>query len=778
MKKYIIALLLPLALLICSGCGQTGDMSTQPETQGASLWRTAGFASPGKPEEDQSLWAGEYLLWKHQNLASVAGAEELNYLDSGVCGELLWYLGREPGMELGHKVEYVLEIYNTVSEESSVKYFSPEELGLESELGILCSMDLSDKEHFMFRWADYERDEEGMYHQIMDKMVYTDFAGELRTIDIREIYLEKGIYQEEYAEQPSLQVLNWCCDGNGNICVIDYKENGSSDFYLVGQGGEILLEYEGTAERRLVEPLRTPEGELIFPVYDETEKCYDFLWADTAEGELRSLGQMEASYPDIRQMYGMLGDDIYYRSQETVADGIVRWNVSSGRRERVFDFRMAGIDTGYEIMLALREGQTPVLCLTKYKDGKRKEWLAVLTEQKPEDDGAIRVADLAVSGGAKAQVAACAMLASTEFPEHSFEYEDASAQENRDRILIELSQGKGPDLLFVSLEDMYLLEEKGLLLDIGELIPIGLREELLPGALEIGMVDGKLFGVPVAVQADTLAVSADTWSGDTWKLEDVIELMAEGKLTGAIRAFGKYTDPALTVLNLVNHSLTNSFLIDWENRKSHFDDERFVNLLELTNTDMGSVPIDTDTWLNGGKDILWDYFYIEADFLDFFAHMEAENGRIVGYPTEGDCGSYLVADGGVLVVNANIEQKEAAACFLETLLGEELQSKTTMLCMSVRKLAPENYIVEDESGRFLFMGDDNREVPVFREGDTSLHRAKEFLESCVAPPPGYSQITRIIAEELNAMYAENKSPRTTAEIINSRVQLYLDEGVW
>lgn len=69
-------------------------------------------------------------------------------------------------------------------------------------------------------------------------------------------------------------------------------------------------------------------------------------------------------------------------------------------------------------------------------------------------------------------------------------------------------------------------------------------------------------------------------------------------------------------------------------------------------------------------------------------------------------------------------------------------------------------------------------MPVFREGDISLHRAKQFLESCVASPPGYSRITKIIAEELNAMYAEHKSPRITAEIINSRVQLYLDVGVW
>ena len=100
-----------------------------------------------------------------------------------------------------------------------------------------------------------------------------------------------------------------------------------------------------------------------------------------------------------------------------------------------------------------------------------------------------------------------------------------------------------------------------------------------------------------------------------------------------------------------------------------------------------------------------------------------------------------------------------------------------MLSLGVRKLSQENYIVEEESGRLVYLGGWNaREVPVFQDGTTSLHRAKTFLESCAGAPPSYYQITRIIMEELDAMYAQKKPPQSAAEIINSRVQLYLDEG--
>lgn len=788
MKKYVTVLPGFLALtVVLSGCGQPENVTPQPETAGETVqWREEGFATPGKLEEEQVFWPGQYLPLEYESQVPDAEAEELSHLDHGIYGELFWHLSSKrgddgTGMGLQEpETEYVLEIYNTASGEYTIKQFSPEELGLETGMGCLTSMDMVDGEHCVFRWVDYEQSEEGLYHQTVDRMIYTDFAGGLRTADFREIYLEKGICQEEFTEQRTLKSLNWRCDGKGNICVTDYKENGSYGFYLFAPDGEILLEYEGTLGQQLAEPLRTSDGELILPVYDEAGKYYEFLWADTSAGELRPLVQMNASAPCIRQMYGMLGDDIYYRSGEGTEEGIVRWNIESGRKVQVLGFRTAGIDD-FQTMLALREGQTPVLCLSKYKkDGSIREWFAELVEQRPENTGSIRVVSLT---GYDSRVAECAVQASMETPNYRYEYEDASNQEARDRILIELSQGKGPDILFVTQEDMYMLEEKGLLLDIEELILQDVREQLLPGALELGTVDERLLGIPVGVLAETLVTAGDIWPEDTWRLEDLIELMDEGELTGAIRnlpdrMMGRYTTPSLTVLSLVNYSLTDSFLIDWEDRKCHFDDERFIRLLELTATDMSGVPTNTEDWLNGGKDILCGYFLYGSDFIDFFVHLEAENGRIIGYPTEGDCGSYLKADGGgLLVVNANSERTEAAACFLDNLLGEELQSKINLTGLSVRKLSPEDYIVEDESGILRFMSDSrySTEIPVFQDGSTSFHRAKIFLESCVATPHRYSQITMIIAEELDAMYAEQRSPRTTAEIINSRIQLYLDE---
>lgn len=779
MKKYVSILLFSLILTFFSGCGQTentpspeesADLSS-PSEEGQETWLQEGFAPPKKITTDQALWAGKYLPISH----TYDAGKETYLRDAGVCGQLFWYLCHSRESES----EYFLELYDTVSGESRVKSFTPEELGLKGKRGALLGMDMLDEAHYVFRWAGFEQDGEEMYRQNEDKMIYTDLAGDNRAVEYWEQYLEKGLVAQEEARELLLcQDIDWRCDREGNIYVRKPESNQNVRLFLFDQNGELLLE----ETRQLTTSLRTPEGEIIFPVYNRSERCYEFLLADTAGKQLVSIARTEASASDICEIYGMQGNDIYYRTQNIETNGIVKWNVVSGKRDLVFDLKESGLGNSFHILLVPRKGQTPVLYLSSYKmkEGQWKEWLMTLQEQKPTDSEAVRVSDLVYLGESSELVIACTRTASMETPAFSYEYENASAEENRARILAELTQGGGPDLLFVSLEDMYMLKEKGALLDIGELLPEAFLEELLPGALQIGTIDGALYGIPPAVFAETLVAGADVWPEDTWRLEDIIGLMEEGTLTCALRdspfnGMGKYIEPDTGLLILLNFSLADSFLIDWENRKCHFDDERFLRLLELFSTDLSLASVNTEDWLNEGKDLVRGYFHSITNLFTFYEQIGTQNGRIIGYPTEGTGGNYLQAYGGVLVVNVNADP-EKAAYFLETLFGKELQSKSIgwPWSMSVRRPVWEDYIVE-ESGRYLYWYSE-KEMPMFADGETPFHQAKAFLESCSAAPSGYSQIRSILMEELRTMVTQNKSPKATAEAINNRVQLYLDEN--
>lgn len=91
----------------------------------------------------------------------------------------------------------MLEIYDAFTGESTVKKFSYEKLGLESSDGRLMHMDMIDRDHYVFQWVEAERYEEGHWGRwTADRMIYTDLAGELYSVDLWPVYLEAGLVSE------------------------------------------------------------------------------------------------------------------------------------------------------------------------------------------------------------------------------------------------------------------------------------------------------------------------------------------------------------------------------------------------------------------------------------------------------------------------------------------------------------------------------------------------------------------------------------------------------
>ena len=86
---------------------------------------------------------------------------------------------------------------------------------------------------------------------------------------------------------------------------------------------------------------------------------------------------------------------------------------------------------------------------------------------------------------------------------------------------------------------------------------------------------------------------------------------------------------------------------------------------------------------------------------------------------------------------------------------------------------PEEHLVRDEEGVARWMG--VQDILNYEDGTAPLHQAAEVLETCVPAPRMFSDINIIISQELENMHAEGKSAEETAQIIDNRIQLYLDE---
>lgn len=105
----------------------------------------------------------------------------------------------------------------------------------------------------------------------------------------------------------------------------------------------------------------------------------------------------------------------------------------------------------------------------------------------------------------------------------------------RTRTLADLTAGKGPELMVVSTDDLRMLAEKGALMDLSELVPEDIQEQLFPGVRELGTVDGVWVGLgchPVGFPSEKGSesyISSDNYlvvNADTSNLEAVKDCIA------------------------------------------------------------------------------------------------------------------------------------------------------------------------------------------------------------------------------------------------------------
>lgn len=787
MKKILCAMsVFMLAALLLAGCGKDGG--EQEKTGGweqntaLSEWQKKGFQVSENVEEGIELWTDRFIPWDHRELLKDPDKEQLyvmsNYSDVKICDgkiyrlEMIFHSDRE-------RARTVLEVFDTAVGTGTSQEISAEVMGVELEEGaVLYAMDVIDGDHFVFEYVKTERNEENQFRPVFCKMVYTDLKGSGETVDLLPALVEKGLLSEDFSQvNPLLVLADFRCDGRGNVYLATNNRGmGNSDFYVFSRDGKSLTEYQGDVSKYVGEPLRTQEGDMIYGIYDREESGYRFCWVDTAAGELRTLCQV-AGRQNIQRLLAMQGSDLYYQS----LTGIVRWNVDTGKRTEVFSLEENAVLKDQNVSMIFREGQPPLL--RTFQSSKDRSWLIELSDAKVERADAVRVADLGktvntfgVSTGHQ-QVSRCVTLTTMEDPNVTYTYERASTRDYdtvRDRIFAELAAGNGPDLLYVTRDDLEILADKGVLMDLQEMLPPGAAEEILPGALELGTVDGKLVGLPANIYADTIMVSRTVWSEDAWRLEDVIGLVEEGKLEPLFYSGAQgYFWPLASMRLLTNANLEDSFLIDWENRRSHFDDERFVRLLELANVDVQSLDKDEEHVLKGGRRIGLGGLSSEESIYDFGLAAEKENGHYVGFPT-GDRRGNCIDTSGLLVVNAATKKPEEVKTFLEVFLDGEVQRQIPYQChegIGIKGLS-QDWIRYSEDGKPLLRG---KELAVFQNGETSLDRAQEFLRNCRAKTREYGELDEILYEELNALYFGGRDVKSTVDILNNRVQLYLNE---
>ncbi len=379
------------------------------------------------------------------------------------------------------------------------------------------------------------------------------------------------------------------------------------------------------------------------------------------------------------------------------------------------------------------------------------------------------------------------------YPGLEFVIETSKPGEDRDmilnRLLADISQGNGPDILVLSRRTLEIFQENGALAELSGALPEELTGQIFDSVLGQGRIGDGLYGVAWEASVQTLLVPEKAWAEETWRVEDVLSLLEEREEQGEPYerwlsiSYSLTAEQMLFDLTLQGIEGRVPSLVDMEQGKCFFDTSEFIRLLEICKK-YGEVP--------GSRALMSEeecYTEVESekalallcdgDLKEFSRIMTMceEGYHCVGYPTEDVCGSYVNCS-RFMAVNAGTKNYDIAVGFLKEMLGESVQRKDFGISSVRRDVLMEN-IVEHPSfcETPVFMHEEKQYTSLEgkKDGSSWVREYVELLDKGVPGSWELSEIQKIVMEEATAYFNGDKSAGAVAEVIQSRVSLYLDE---
>jgi len=338
-----------------------------------------------------------------------------------------------------------------------------------------------------------------------------------------------------------------------------------------------------------------------------------------------------------------------------------------------------------------------------------------------------------------------------------------------------LVSADGPDVIDIFSYDAYLRE--GYLLDLKPYLENSEKtslDDLLPRVVEDFDEDGKLYTIPRTINITAFACSTELLEGkDSWTVNEYLDLLE--------RYPNAMTEPGASVVNTKLDILYKSLyykgvngFVDYETGRADFDGEYFRSILsriadlEVTKTDKTKEERAME-----GEVVFWILSLYDTRG---FQQTEWRNGQeltLIGFPVsglvEGEKSSNSITYNEMLGIHSDTENVEAAWDFVENYITGAFMP-SNFFFRTGREVFEERIQAEIGIGQGTVEG---IPYPAITEEQADKVR-NAFLEGYYVTNEE-SPIKRIILEEVPPFFSGEKGLDEVVGIIQSRVQLYLDE---
>ncbi len=356
-----------------------------------------------------------------------------------------------------------------------------------------------------------------------------------------------------------------------------------------------------------------------------------------------------------------------------------------------------------------------------------------------------------------------------------------------------------PDILDLSNLDVKALASKGVFEDITPYLENSTvldKDDFFQSILDSYTFDGKLVGIPQSFMLNTVVgKTADVGDKMGWTIDDV---MALSQKYPDAELFDGMTKASMLYM-LVGYDLDS--YIDWTTGKCNFDSENFQKVLEFINTFPEDYTYDeneksTPAKIQARELLLNTAGIYQLESIQESEGMFGEAVTFVGYPNDnGTAGCYMSAN-SLYAIASKSANKDGAWTFIEDLLNSStdeaysygLPSRKSALNELIEKEMNPSYLLDEngnqildengnpipEGGGSISWGDweYTYHTPTQEEVDILM----QLIDASQPITVGNDEITNIITEEAEAFFKGQKSVADVANVIQSRVQIYVNEN--
>ena len=391
------------------------------------------------------------------------------------------------------------------------------------------------------------------------------------------------------------------------------------------------------------------------------------------------------------------------------------------------------------------------------------------------------------------------------------------------KLTTEIISGSVPDLFLTSNLPIDKYAAKGVVADLYTFMDGGSglsRDYFVPQVLKAIEKDGKLYELPTKFSIETAyALSSIVDQYDTWNVAAVQDAMTQLQEGATVFSTG------WTKSSVLNNCLTRNLaaFVDWTTGKCTFDSEAFQQLLAFCNSfpddsssDDGiaysseAATVDTmddPVWesdatriLSGKQLMATTSFYGFEDYI-YNIYPVKDKVTFVGYPSEsGEPGNsfYIQCP---MAISSVTKYPDAAWDFVSSMIEKTNEDAESMYAFPISQEAfdkkmtavmTEQYQLDENGEQVDWDGDGEPDkmsigsYEVVENGESAwqevyaltqedIDQILSVINSATGIVDYDDEILSIVSDEVSAYFAGDKDVQTTASMIQSRVNLYVQE---